>query len=156
MGELRVGETGRSGPSAPPRYRTLSEFWPFYLAQHRQPVCRQLHFVGTTGFFVALALAVVREPFLMVIALAAVAVIGGVSSRLVEPHIRAVGPLLVMVAALMVVAPLEIGGGAVWAYAFAWIGHVRIERNRPATFTYPLWSLIADFRMWGAMASGRL
>lgn len=42
------------------------------------------------------------------------------------------------------------------SYGLAWVGHFFVERNRPATWSYPWWSLRAEFRMAWFAATGRL
>jgi hypothetical protein len=92
---------------------SFEEFWPYYVAQHRHPVNRGLHFVGTTLVLACLGLAVLGSPLW----------------------------LLAM--------PLA-------GYGFAWIGHFVFEHNKPATFTYPLWSLRGDLRMYRLLWLGRM
>ncbi len=41
-------------------------------------------------------------------------------------------------------------------YGFAWVGHYFIEKNKPATFKYPLYSLASDFVMFWHMLTGQI
>jgi hypothetical protein len=95
------------------RIASYEAFWPYYVAEHRNPTCRHLHFVGTSLVWVCLVLGLVRAPVWLI-------------------------------------------GCPLAGYAFAWLGHFVFAKNRPATFTYPLWSLRADFRMYFYTWLGRM
>jgi len=44
----------------------------------------------------------------------------------------------------------------VQGYAFAWVGHFFFEHNKPATFKYPIFSFMGDWRLWWNMLTGRI
>ncbi len=41
-------------------------------------------------------------------------------------------------------------------YAFAWFSHFVIEKNKPASFKYPFWSFISDYKMMFYMVAGKM
>lgn len=64
--------------------------------------------------------------------------------------------VLQMLAAVLMREPLLLLSALVTGYGFAWIGHYVFEKNRPATFKYPLYSLRGDFRMAREVFTGRI
>jgi hypothetical protein len=59
------------------------------------------------------------------------------------------GAALLRRPALLLAAPLV-------GYGFAWVGHFVFEKNVPATFSHPLYSLRGDFVMWTKIANGTM
>jgi hypothetical protein len=59
-------------------------------------------------------------------------------------------------AAVVKRSPALLLGAPLAGYGFAWVSHFFVEQNKPATFTYPLWSLMGDARMWWLTANGQM
>jgi len=95
-------------------YKNFAEFYPFYLSQHQNKVCRRLHFIGSS-FVVLLILYI--------------AVTGDLGLLFLLPAI---------------------------GYGFAWVGHFLFEKNKPATFIYPTYSLLGDWVMFKDILIGKI
>ena len=46
--------------------------------------------------------------------------------------------------------------GLLCGYGFAWLGHFAFEKNKPASFKRPLYSLLGDWRMYRDIGIGRI
>ncbi len=95
------------------QYKTLKEFYPYYLQEHQNPTCRKLHFIGTGLLFLILGYAVISGNYSWLLAIPVV------------------------------------------GYGFAWVGHFFFEKNKPATFKYPVFSLVSDFKLFFDLLLGR-
>ena len=71
-------------------------------------------------------------------------------------YLGTVAAFACLAAAIATMNAWFLAGAALAGYGPAWIGHFVIERNRPATFRYPLWSLRGDLHMFALAATGRL
>ena len=72
-------------------------------------------------------------------------------------HLAGTGVTTVLLIAFVFTANIWLLPAAVLAgYGPAWFAHFAIEKNQPATFRYPLWSLISDFRMAATWLAGGL
>ncbi|MFO0678182.1 MAG: DUF962 domain-containing protein [Polyangiaceae bacterium] len=96
------------------RIQTFEEFWAFYVGEHRDPLCRALHYAGTTMAIGTVAAAAVT----------------------LNP-------------AWLLLTPIV-------GYGPAWVGHFFVEGNKPASFTYPLWSFRGDLKMLAYAARGKM
>jgi hypothetical protein len=63
-------------------------------------------------------------------------------------HVVGTGLVIASLIAGALINPWFFAVAPVIGYFFAWVGHFFFEKNTPATFTYPLWSLMGDFRMF--------
>jgi len=129
-------------------YSTFDEFFPHYLREHSQLTTRQWHYLGTSLFIIytifnpTLALPIIAG-FLSGSAL--IPFVRHLSTGFIEGGtmllIYLIGARLLTRSFVTTFVPLLI------SYGFAWVGHFFYEYNKPATFIYPTYSLLGDFRM---------
>ena len=96
------------------KFKSFSEFYPYYLSEHVNPINRKLHFFGSLLIIIVVLFVIFTQTW---IALILVPILG---------------------------------------YGFAWIGHYFVEKNKPTTFTYPLYSLMGDWTMFKDILTGKM
>jgi hypothetical protein len=66
------------------------------------------------------------------------------------------GAFVIVAASAAARRPALAAAAPAFAYGLAWFSHIAIEKNRPATFLHPGWSLRGDLRMLRLMLSFRM
>jgi hypothetical protein len=98
----------------PKQFTSFTQFYPYYLSEHQNLICRRLHFIGSTLILALLVYTLITEKWVL---LWYVPVLG---------------------------------------YGFAWVGHFFFEHNKPATFKYPVYSLLGDWVMFKDILLGNI
>jgi hypothetical protein len=96
------------------RFSSFAQFYPYYLQEHSNDICRRLHYVGSLLVLSIFVYALIQQQW----------------------HLLWLMPLA--------------------GYGFAWVGHFVFEKNKPATFKYPLYSLLGDWVMLKDALTGRI
>ena len=87
------------------RILSFADFYPYYISQHKIPLNRLCHNIGSVLSISVFVVSIYKNMF----------------------FIMFLSPLL--------------------GYAFAWYGHFAIEKNKPATFKFPIYSFLGDWLM---------
>ncbi len=66
------------------------------------------------------------------------------------------GALVLVATAIATRNPWWLLAALVCGYAFAWVGHLFFEKNRPATFRHPFYSFAGDWVMFKDIVTGRI
>jgi hypothetical protein len=80
-------------------------------------------------------------------------------SNLMSRRLHFVGSLGVIGCIAMAIATgnwLWLPAAVVCGYGFAWVGHFVFEKNRPATFRHPIYSLMGDWVMFSDICRGKI
>src|SRR5689334_13027307 len=77
------------------------------------------------------------------------------TSRLLH-FIGSTGSLALVAAALLRREPKHLLHALLSGYGGAWIGHFAFEKNKPASWKYPLWSFISDWKMYAKILTGKM
>jgi hypothetical protein len=64
--------------------------------------------------------------------------------------------VVLLIAAALLRTGWLILAALVQGYALAWVGHFFFEHNKPATFKYPRFSLMGDWRLWWEILTGKI
>lgn len=130
------------------KFLTFEEFYPYYLTQHIDKTCQYLHVMGS---FIVIVITATQPIILYVLLMSLVA---GITTFQLTIHLsHGIYEIITVVIVYSIYLHIfqKIPGFSrkasflpIIAYSFAWVGHFYFELNKPATFTYPAYSLMVS------------